>query len=335
MTAGQPVDDAPLVSFLVVTFRQHRLLARLLDSLERAGAGIDTETIVVVNGVPLQPEHEQARARGATVVQAPVNLGFPGGLHYARNRARGAYLAIVQDDTVLDDDWLSALVKVLDTDRSVGIAGSRMAAIDGELYGDGLLVSSDAWVKVLEPMERAVSMWAVDASFSAACLVRADAWDQVGGPNPRLFPLWMVDVDLGLRLNEVGWTVLMVGDTRARHELHASSTTWLRRYLDERHRRIVGRAHREYLAGRPDGLFGKGEVAATLRLLEDKAERRRTAPLPNRTAQPLIAAAKLERWARLDAMRIRVAMPLFRVRSAVGYRWRVARRSLKRPSGAS
>jgi O-antigen biosynthesis protein len=321
---------APLVSILVVTYRQHQLLARCLDSVERATQGIDTETIVVVNGVPLQPEHRAAEARGATLLRAPVNLGLPGGLHHARAHARGRYLAILQDDVIVDAGWLEPLLAVLESEPSVGAAGSCVAYLDGQDYGDGLLVSRDGAVKLLEPAPRPTPTWAVDATFSAVCLVRSTAWDSVGGPNPRLFPLWNVDVDFGLRLLEGDWTVLMVGSSVVRHQYHGSTTSWLRRYLDGHNRRIVAHDHREFLADRPDGMLDADGVTEWLAHADAEARRRRDAPLPARVARPPIPFEQLVRWARRDARRVRVGLAWFRMRSAIGYRLRVLGRSVRR-----
>jgi GT2 family glycosyltransferase len=320
------------VSVLIVTYSQHEMLERALDAIDVAAQNIDTETIIVVNGGELLPVHRDAEARGATVLLAPVNLGFPGGLHLARNHARGEYLAIVQDDCLVDDSWFSTLLAVMDADSSVGAVGGCMAALEGDAWGFGLLVARDGQVKVLLEEGPGGDAWAVDACFSAACLVRASAWDSVGGANPRLFPLWMVDDDLGLRLNSADWTVLVVGEALARHKLHGSTNSWLRRYLEDRHRRVLAHDHQRYLATHHDGLVEASEVHATLTQLAAAAARRRAQPPPIRALRPRHSADQLERWARHDARRLRVALPWFRVRSAIGYRARAAVRAVRRIS---
>jgi GT2 family glycosyltransferase len=241
----------------------------------------------------------------------------------------------LQDDTVVDEGWLSSLLSVLEAEPTVGLVGSRMAFLDGEAYGDGMLVASDGWVTILDPSPREPASWAVDACFSASCLVRGQAWDSVGGPNPRLFPLWMVDVEFGIRLNEADWSVVMVRDAHARHVTHGSTTTWLRRYLDDRHRRVVTRSHRAYLADRPSGLFAPGQVEAWLPELAARARRRAGAALPTRAALPPAPLEQLTEWARVDERRLRLAMPWFRVRSAVGYRIRVLGRSIRSRAGGT
>jgi GT2 family glycosyltransferase len=323
------VSNDPLVSILIVTYTQHRLLARCLDSLAIATRGFETETIVVVNGVRLQPEHRAAEFGGATLLHAPVNLGLPGGLHYARSHARGPYLAIVQDDVEVDEHWLGPLVDTLEANPSVGAVGSRVTRIDGAPFSDGMIVSRGAWVRLLDPESRADATWAVDACFSASCLVRGDAWDSVGGPNPRLYPLHSVDVDLGLRLAEADWSVLVARESVARHVRNASHTNWQRRYLTEHNRRIVARDHPGLLQHRPDRFGTDEDITVWLAHCAEVAARRREAAAPNRIPQPPIPLDVLIHDARVDARRIRIGYPLFRVRSAIGYRWRAVVRLLR------
>jgi GT2 family glycosyltransferase len=250
------------------------------------------------------------------VLHAPVNLGLAGGLHYARRHARGGYLAVVQDDVEVDDQWLGPLVEILDSDPTVGAVGSRIALVDGTPFADGMIVAQRARSRVVEPAERPDSWWAVDAFFSASCLVRADAWDSVGGANHRLFPNGHVDVDFGLRLAEAGWSVLVARDSLARHVRNASTTSSLRRYAWQRNRGMVARDHARMLADRPEHFVGAEEVA-WLTHLSEVARQRRSSPPPKRTAAPAIPLPTLIRDARSDARRVRIGLTVFPLRLAL------------------
>jgi GT2 family glycosyltransferase len=322
--------SAPVVSILVVTYTQHELFARCLDSLEVAADGFAVETIVVVNGVPLEHEHHAARARGAIVLHAPVNLGLPGGLHYARSRARGRYLAIVQDDVEVDAGWLGPLVDALDRDPTIGAVGSRITLIDGEPFGDGIVVPRRGVHSVVESAVRPGPLLAVDACFSAGCLVRADAWDSVGGANPRLYPNQSVDIDFCLRLAEADWTVVIARESVARHLRNASSTSMMRRYVLPRNRQMMERDHRRLLAGHPEHFLDNDDVDAWLAHCAAAAEQRRGAPHPPRTARPPIPFDVLVRNARADARRVRVGTAVVRARLALRYRWRALLRFVRR-----
>jgi GT2 family glycosyltransferase len=324
------VSTDPLVSILIVTYTQHARFARCFESLANATRDLDTETIVVVNSVTLQPEHRAAAERGATVLHAPVNLGLPGGLHYARAHARGRYLAVVQDDAEVDAHWLAPLVAVLERDPSVGAVGSRSTLLDGTPHSDGMVIArgADAWL--LDPEQRHHLQWAVDACFSSGCLVRAEAWDSVGGPNHRLYPLQFVDIDLGLRLNRADWSVMIARDSCIRHLRHGSTRPWMRRYLRERNRRMVAQDHGQYLRDHPEDYYAPVDVTTWLAHLAARAELRSTATAPHRARRPPVPLERLIHDARSDIRRIRILYPLFRIRSSIGYRVRVVRRFLRK-----
>ena len=321
----------PLVSILLVTYTQHQLFARCLDSLEVATRGFSTETIVVVNGVPLQPEHLAAKASGATVLHAPVNLGLAGGLHYARSHARGRYLAVVQDDVEVDEHWLGPLVETLERDPTVGVVGSRITLPDGRLFGDGIVVPRKGWHTVVKTAEQSDGLLAVDVCFSAGCLVRADAWDSVGGANPRLYPNQSVDVDFCLRLAEGDWSVVVARQSVARHRRASSTTSLLRRYLLPHNRRMMERDHRRLLAEHPKHFLDTDDVNAWLAHCAAMAERRRNAPFPTRSPRPPIPLDVLIRDARKDARRVRVGAAIVHVRVALGFRLRALVRLLHPP----
>ena len=319
------------VSFLVVSYTGHERLTACLDGIDAAREGVDAETIMVVNGVEMRAEHRAAEARGATLLHSPVNLGFAGGLQYARSAASGEHLAIVQDDVLVDRGWLHPVLDVLEREPTVGAVGCRMLLPDGDLYGLGMFTDRDLRTHLFREPPSSATEWAVDACFSAACLVRASAWDGVGGPNHRLFPLWMVDTDLCLGLQESGWSVMTTQRAVAHHRRHSSTTSWARRHLDERNQRILARNHRELLLSRrrsaePDDLEHWIERCATA-----ATQRREHAP-PHPPRRAPVPFEQLVRDARRDARSVRRGYRMFRVRSAIGYRLRGGwRRVTSRP----
>jgi GT2 family glycosyltransferase len=308
-------SSPPEVSILVVTYKQHELLGRCLASISEAVRGLSTETIVVVNGVPLEREHRAAQEAGALVLQAPVNLGMPGGLQWARSHARGRTLAVVQDDVEVDEQWLEPLVEVLDRDPTIGAVGSRVSLIDGTPWSDGMVVAQSGWAALLDPTDRSAPTWAVDACFFASGVVRADAWDSAGGPNHRLFPNQHVDLEFGLRLAEAGWTVVVARDSVVRHVRNASTTTRQRTYLMLRNRQRLVREHSRILAEHPEIFRSPDDINAWLDHLAVAARRRRDAPPPNNVARPAVPLSVLVHDARADARRVRVGWTLFPARA--------------------
>ena len=60
------------------------------------------------------------------MVISSLNLGFGGGCNWGARFARGRYLVFLNDDTVVEPDWLRALVEVAAHDPRIGAVGSRL-----------------------------------------------------------------------------------------------------------------------------------------------------------------------------------------------------------------
>jgi GT2 family glycosyltransferase len=116
----------PLVSVITVNFNGARYLADLLNSLESQSYP-RFEVLVVDNGstdgsIPLvRDSFPQVR-----VVEARQNLGFAEGNNFGIREARGAYVALINNDTVVEPDWLANLVEDACASPTIGAVGSKI-----------------------------------------------------------------------------------------------------------------------------------------------------------------------------------------------------------------
>lgn len=122
MGSGTP----PLVSVVTVNFNGERYLRGLLSSLAQQTYP-RIEILLVDNGstdgsIPLV-EREFPDTR---VVHAGRNLGFAGGNNLGIRKARGAYVALINNDTLPDADWLLRLVETAQTSDRIGAVGSKI-----------------------------------------------------------------------------------------------------------------------------------------------------------------------------------------------------------------
>jgi O-antigen biosynthesis protein len=320
---SRAIGDAPLVSILVVTYRNHELFGRCFASLVAATEPLDVEFIVVLNGDRIESEHRDAERAGATLIRPGRNLGLAGGLHAARGVARGRYLLIVQEDVEVEPGWLEPLLEVFADDPSVGAVTSRVELPDGRLQHEGWLVLRDAGVLGVGDPDRPGPRRAVDSGGTASLLVATEAWDAIGGPNLDLYPLWYVDVDLGLALGRAGWNVMAEPRSRVRHRAHSGTSLEFRGYLSHRNRPKVVRRFADVLATRPEREERPELIAAQLERCARDAEGRRAQPRPAVTPPAAPTMAELARRARRQAWSIRVGYALWRPRYRL---WRLRTR---------
>ncbi len=106
-----PLSRTPLVSILVVNYNGEEHLPELLDSLERQSYP-DREVVVVDNDSrdgsrPLL----RSRAAGVRLVEMKRNAGFAAAVNAGLARARGEFVLLLNNDTVLDRNALLELVR--------------------------------------------------------------------------------------------------------------------------------------------------------------------------------------------------------------------------------
>ena len=213
-------------------------IRRCLDSLVTHEAEHEFTVVCVVNPTTRHDSGEPlGLPSGVEVIHPELNLGWAGGLHAARAITEGDYLVWVQEDMVVVDGWLDALVGAADERPTGGAFGSVGESESGEvvLYNAGRAEPADAvqlW-NLTDPTADSLPTEPTpfDWVTSKGMLVRLTAWDELGGPDPRLYPLNHVDKDFGTHLRAHGWQNFVVPRARLRHEGSMSSPSYFRYFV--------------------------------------------------------------------------------------------------------
>lgn len=113
-------------SVLIVNYNGKPYLEDLLRSLERQ-THPSFEILVVDNG---STDGSAALVRQSFPqvrwIEAGENLGFAGGNNLGIREARGEYVALLNNDTVVDPRWLEALVEEARTGPEIAAVGSKI-----------------------------------------------------------------------------------------------------------------------------------------------------------------------------------------------------------------
>jgi O-antigen biosynthesis protein len=119
-------DDAPLVSVITVNHDGERYLPGLLDSLSRQT--YRRFEVLVVDNASSDGSVGLVRSRypWVRVIEAGGNLGFVGGNNLGFAAARGELFALINNDTVVEPDWLAHLVREAGAAPDVGAVASKI-----------------------------------------------------------------------------------------------------------------------------------------------------------------------------------------------------------------
>jgi GT2 family glycosyltransferase len=243
---GRAVPPEPKVSVCILVLGTTRLLDECLDALRRPGAAVeDTEIVVVANGTPKDQLESLTRCDDIVLVVNESNLGFASGCNQAASVARAPLLVFLNDDSLVQEGCIDALVRASESDPSIGAVGARIVSEDGTLQEAGSVIWKDGSAshvgEGLTSRSRAFMepRW-VDYSSANGLLVVRRVWDEVGGFDEGYFPAYFEDVDFSLTLAAHGYRTKYEPRAALVHRGSQSTSRVFREFLLTRnHLRLV------------------------------------------------------------------------------------------------
>ena len=156
------------------------------------------------------------------------NLGFALGnnlgIRYALD-AGADYVALLNNDTRVDEYWLSALMDAMDSDPSIAICEARQYTWDGT-HVICLRLRPDWLEGEAHLIPPGTNRQAVPTGYAAGCcmLIRSTALAEIGVFDPRYFA-YVEDVDLSLRAWIAGYKVVSVPTAVVYHRVGMSASS--------------------------------------------------------------------------------------------------------------
>jgi GT2 family glycosyltransferase len=253
------------VTVAIPTLSAGQKLAECLASLECQTLR-DFEVYVIDNSGKQLAARIADRWRGVAVIENQWNAGFGAAVNQVFHCSAARYLATLNDDAVADRDWLSGLVRALESRPDAGMCASQVRLAGGQMLDSaGMLISSDATSKQrghLEPAGNYTKEEEVLFPSGCAALYRRKMLEGIGVFDESFF-LYCEDTDLGLRGRWAGWPCLYAPDAIVEHHYShtAGAVSPLKAYYVERNRIFV------LFKNFPAGLLFRAPAATTARYL--------------------------------------------------------------------
>lgn len=220
-------DSAPLVSIVVVNWRNRAATERCFEALRRLTYP-RWALVLVDNGcADFSLEEMAARAPGAAYLRSETNLGFAGGSNLGMHAAlaRGAdWVWFLNNDAAPEPNALDELLAAAQRPPQAAVLGAKIVQYDQPERIDSVALELDLasgrmrllghdeidrgqYDGVREPL----------AVTGCAMLVRRDACEWLNGFTESYFA-YMEDADLCLRARVSGLPVAAVPSARVRHD---------------------------------------------------------------------------------------------------------------------
>ena len=205
--------DWPLVSVITVNYNQSQVTFDLLASLRKITYP-NIEIIAVDNASPNDnPDSIKRNYPEITLIKSSKNLGFAGGNNLGFRSATGKYIVLLNNDTIVQKDWLKELVNTIKSDENIGLAVSKAVYSDDESnkYKTLTLLSYNINLDTDHYDGRLKEIF-----FGSGCslIYRRDLLDK---PFDDSYFLYMEDMYLSWRIRMKGYRIKVAPDSKLKH----------------------------------------------------------------------------------------------------------------------
>lgn len=217
-----------VVSVILVNYKGTADTLTCIEELTRTDWDPDRLEIIVIDNDSGEDLAAPLRASALPfrLVETGANLGFTGGCNRGAEEATGEYIAFLNNDARPDRSWIRAAMETFGREPDVGAVASKVLDWDGAdvdfteaaltWYGMGYKPFAGTPDDGRWNTERDVLF-----GTGAAMFIKAELFDELEGFDDRYF-MFYDDVDLGWRLNLLGWRFRYQPASLAFHKHHAS-----------------------------------------------------------------------------------------------------------------
>ena len=238
-----PQYPCPLVSIVIPVHNEWKHTLWCLQSIIASSGEVPYEVIVADDASTDATVNIRARIENVRLAHNDATTGGPLGFlkncNAAAAQARGKYLLLLNNDTLVKKGWLQALVDVAEGDDRVGLVGCKLIFPNGLLQEAGGIIWRDGsgcnCGRNQGPCRPEYNyLRDVDYISGAAILVRRSLWNEIGGFDERFTPAYYEDADLAFEIRKRGRRVVYQPAAEVIHFEGVSHGTDLKRGIKRR-----------------------------------------------------------------------------------------------------
>jgi len=240
---------SPKVFIIITTWNSERFLSDLFLSLQKIDYPKSDWSLVVVDNGSKDKTLEILRSwqvkmlNFSTVIENKENKGFVvgynQGIEYALKN-KTDYIVVMNDDIILEADWLNKMIEVMEKDKSIGITQPMITKYPeknkinsfGNSYhflGFGFSQGGEMTMKNYFAKNRNANYEPAYISLATA-VMRGETLRKIGLLDPNYFT-YHEDTDISFRARLYGWKLLVVVNSIVHHNYTFPAKKNKRRYF--------------------------------------------------------------------------------------------------------
>ena len=224
------------LSIIIVNYNVKEFLLNLLESIQHASHNISTEIIVVDNNSnDGSIQAVKLKYPSVITIENEENIGFGKANNQALEICTGKYILLINPDTLVRENTFEKMIKFLENNPNVGLAGCKVLNPDGSLQLPCRRSFPKPWVSFtkviglskLFPKSKLFAKYnltyldenqtyEVDAVSGSFMMLTRESYNKTKGFDPVFF-MYGEDLDLCFRVQENGYKVYYFSETEIIH----------------------------------------------------------------------------------------------------------------------
>lgn len=205
--------DKPEVSIIIPVYNQFEYTYNCLESIKKNSKDVIYEIIIGNDCSTDITTRIEEIVTGIKVITNEENLRFLKNCNHAAEFAKGKYILFLNNDTQVQNNWLSPLLRLMEENEDIGLTGSKLIYANGMLQEAGGIFWNDAsawnYGNKCNPEEPEYNyVKEADYISGASIMIRSRLWNEIGGFDERFIPAYYEDADLAFEVRRRGYKVV-------------------------------------------------------------------------------------------------------------------------------
>ena len=208
-----PLFENPLISIIIPVYNNFKYTYNCIESIVKSNPKIPYEIIIADDMSTDSTKSIQKYFPNIHINKNKRDQGFVMNCNMAANLVKGKYIHFLNNDIQVENEWLSSLLKLIESDEKIGMVGSKIIYPDKTLQEAGGIIWKDGsgcnYGRGKDPeMGEYNYVKEVDYISGASILIKKSVWDEIGGFDKRYIPSYYEDTDLAFEVREHGYKVM-------------------------------------------------------------------------------------------------------------------------------
>ena len=208
----------PVVSIIMLNWNGKDYTRQCIESITKNTSRKKYELIIVDNGSKDKSIEMLEKMKRKNLVDVIIlnseNRGFAGANNQGMKIAKGKYIFLLNNDTLLEKNWLEILAGVAERDKKIGLVGPDLpsSADSKEELGAGYIDDSGAARLDYKNIEGEV-----EQIGGAAFLIKRAVFEKIGFLDPGFNPIYFEESDYCARARKAGFKIFFTPKARIIH----------------------------------------------------------------------------------------------------------------------